>query len=227
MSNTTEVTPFDASPVIEACAAVGRWLTETTPREQAAIDRVRQERRAGLFAPRSRMALARPQSVGLLLRDGGALVRTAEAAGYRIHDSRPAEGLFLLSSPAGERLAVTRSREGKVLVHSASGTRPVESLVRQYVVTRTVEHLRSTGMQVQTVVRRGATEVRATAGATKVNAEVDAAGRVAVDVEKGGPGCRETVERLAAAVGGAVTEFKPKPNYYQLPGEPVRPRVRT
>lgn len=117
MSNTSTVTPYDASAAGAAMGAgiglaaaclvglaagavtVARWLAEETPEDRAALTRRKAERRRErvqgqpprLALTRTPTALPALTTVALHLRDAEALLHTAEQLGYRrIPLSQPA-----------------------------------------------------------------------------------------------------------------------------------------
>jgi hypothetical protein len=262
MSNTSTVTPYDASSTAEvsnglaaACVAgaVGavsllQWLTEETPGEKAAQERLKELRRKELVTRghkpadmAARAGTRRITSVGLHLRKTEPLIRTAERLGYKVEGLGPQSETLsgrahvLLRRASGERLAVERSARGRLIVHASGDAAPVRELVRQHSVDRVMEHLSKKCAAVRTAsLANGEVQIMSAeaeeglpGGRAEIRAQVNQDGSLWVDIEKiRGGHCAEIVAGIAEAVGGEVTSSSKKDSYFQLPGEPAKTNVK-
>jgi hypothetical protein len=221
--------------------AVARWLAEESSRDRAASKAFREARR------RERLA-ADPPSGGRLsavqvrIRDQASLLRAARALGYRSAPAatstgkrRDAHRSTLLVGPAGERLAIIRDRTGGLSIATAGDAQRIQEVVRRHTLDRTLEHLGVWGTDVaQRRLPSGQVEIiareRASAPAAQravVTATVAADGSARVDVAcTNGSRCDTIVSDFARAVGGGVTDTKRKSEYFVLPGELAKRRLK-
>lgn len=260
MSNTSRVTPYEsessesntvaevgaglAAVCVGAAAgaiALARWLSEETPEDRAAVDRLKAEqRRERLERPTTGNLISagteplRLTTVNLHLQNPESLVCSAEKIGYRvIKQSIPLtdKPQILLGRGSGERLAIECNDKGRLTIRTAGHRRQIQVLVRHHTVDNTIEHFRSRGMHVQiATLSNGEVQIRAherdtsrRGGAAEVKTQVRTDGTAWVDVNKvRGNRCVEIVSELAEAIGGQVSDMKKKNSYFQLPGEPTK-----
>lgn len=250
MSNTSRVTPYESESSEFNTAAAGaialaRWLSEETPEDRAAVDRLKAEqRRERLERPTTGNLISatteplRLTTVNLHLQNPESLVRSAEKIGYRlIKQSTPLmdKPQILLSRASGERLAIEHNDKGRLTIRTAGHQHQIHALVRHHTVDNVIEHFKSRGMHVQAAtLSNGEVQIRAheqypsrRGGDAEVKTQVHTDGTVWIDVDKvRGNRCQEIVSDLATAVGGQVSDMKKKDAYYQLPGEPTKTKVR-
>ena len=235
MSNTSEVTPYSATPAGAVSAGVASWLNEETPRDRAV--------RRRLIATRRREALGNAtapiHSVSLRLRDKETLLSSAEVMGFDQEPVRATaerrEAALLLRKPTGERLAIERTADGALTVHTAGDRQHILDLVRQHTVDQTLAHFQGQRMRVEAAesptggvqFRASAQTAQSSSAGAQVQTEVYADGSLCVDVGnvRGGR-CLEIVNGLAAAVGGEVTATDFKEAWFERPGEATRTRER-
>jgi hypothetical protein len=274
MSNTSNLTPYDASTagsgtstigtgaglacgIAVACAAgavlgavaLARWLSEETPEDRRAVERMKQERRrellesykSGVDLSKKPVEFSPIKTVNLNLRELEPLVLSAQKLGYQTEPLiQPAKPLsqqpqILLRNASGERMVIERSPKGRLVVSTAGEHSRIQNLVRQHTVDRAIEHLSSRMDMELKIARLGNGEVQIHAqernakrgGAAELKAQVQTDGSAWVDIEKvRGNRCEEIVSQLAQAIGAEVNGMKKKDSYYQLPGEPAKTKVR-
>jgi hypothetical protein len=156
------------------------------------------------------------------------LVRAASALGYRVERS----GVHgaLLRAENGTVLGLSRDRHGRLELRSSAGPRPLQELVREHTRTATVGHLKALGYSLREA-RLSSGEVQLVAqapqGPAQLSVQVNADGTTWVDVAGvSGSGCGDVVAGLARAVGGQVTDRKPKDDWFRLPAGAPKARVR-
>lgn len=246
MSNTSTATPYDAVGTLAGACIVGaiavtRWLMEETPEDRAAVEALRAQRRQELLGRDRRESSESLQvsTVHLHLREPEPLLQAAEKLGYRMEPltelgHHTAEQPLLLRGTHGERLAITRNDKGALAVSTVGDRHRIQALVRQQVIDRAVEHLRSTGQVQSYVLPNGEVQLQAReqhtgqpGGQAVISVQIRQDGTLWADVDKvRGPRCRDLVEGLAQAVGGQVVESEYKEAFYQLPGEPTKTRLQ-
>lgn len=278
MSNTSDISPYDASvgtgggaAAIGACAglvvvcaagafigaaALAQWLAQETPEDRAAVDRLQEELRrdrikgsiptqdlSRIHAKDLSRVHERPEmitTVNLHMCNLSPLVETARKSGYRLeplvqpHKPLSEQPQILLRNDRGERLVIQRNEKNRLAVSTAGGRTRIESLVHRHSIDRAMEHLRSSGMNVEIgriangevqIIARERTRKRG--GAAELKAQVRKDGRVQIDVDKiQGNRCEEIVTQLAEAIGAEVSGVTRKEAYYQLPGEPAKTHAR-
>lgn len=226
MSNVALVIPATLISLPVAAVAGGyflaKWVANITPEDRAAVECLKeQQRRERLLSARSGRAVSRETSLtsaSLHLRSTEPLKRTAEKLGYRIVKSP--EPHILLARPSGERLAIGRNDHGQVTV-TGGDERHVKNLVKCHTVDRAIEHLKSKGMNIQTVslpngeIRITGNERRAKKdGVARVTTQVHNDGSLFVDVGNlKSDRCESIISDLASAVGGDVSDRKPEGGY--------------
>jgi hypothetical protein len=249
MSNTSTVTPYESEGSVEVGAgsvcvagalAVVAWLCEETPEERAVRDGLELQRGRELAgAPTAGLAAGastrRVSTTALHVRDCESFVRTATALGYRqerLAATPAATGSpspVLLRNQRGERIAVARNARGRVVVQTAGGPSRVKRIVRQHVVDRALEHLRSSGTGVEhRVLADGSVQIVANAsGGSECRVQVQQDGRAWIDIDRvRGPGCSTMVQDLTHAMGAEVEATRRKDAFFQLPGEPTKTEVK-
>jgi len=208
------------------------FLGEQTEEDRAAVDRLKSARREEM------LQAAQPVGVALHLNNQRALVDAARTLGYepvvpRRSVSRAIEGPILLRNRAGEYLAL--ANEGGCVVAAASqGQGALDGLMQRYALETVRQHMPQHYQDVSTrTLSDGRTEfiARERAGIStkpaKLKAIVKRDGRIDVDVScTAGSRCEKLVGAIAKDLGGKVTEINKKPEYWQLPGEPVKKLVK-
>jgi len=228
---------------------VSKWLAEETPEDRHAIERSKErnrKERIEQWKTSSRHIEVNGRqsqitSVHLHLRDLEPLIRSAEKLGYRLEsldktsNSKKDQKQILLQATSGERISITRNTKGRLVLSTAGDIYRIQSLVHQHTLDRTVEHLGKMGMAVQTAkLPTGEIQVLARDqntpridGSADVRAQIRTDGSAWVDVDKiKGKRCEEIVTQLAQAIGAEPTGTVKKDSYFQLPGEPVKTKVR-
>uniref|UniRef100_A0A7V4LD44 DUF2997 domain-containing protein n=1 Tax=Desulfobacca acetoxidans TaxID=60893 RepID=A0A7V4LD44_9BACT len=250
MSNTSSVSPYEATPAapgfLATCgAAVVQWLSESTAADRAAVARLEEDRRAerlkgnpSCLIPCNQSSPLRLTSVGLHLHNPESLMQSAQKLGYQVvplsfQGPLESQPVMLLQRPSGERLAIERNPAGKLVIHTACEPRTAQSLVRQHSMERALDHLRRKGGEVQTAtLANGEIQIQAQerqtgqpGGTAKIKVQIHLDGRAWVDIEGvRGNRCEQIVGELASAMGAQVSSCQKKDAYYQLPGEPVKIR---
>jgi hypothetical protein len=243
MSNTSNVSPYDANPSPAPIESAGRslvqWLSETTAADQAVLARLEEDRRSERLrqvpshclpsVPTSLLGVA---SVGLHLRTPESLVQSAQKLGYRLVPFSSPTPLkhqpVLLERPSGERLAILTNSAGRLVIHTSCAPKVVQGLMRQHSLDRALDHLTRKGMQVKTAtLANGEIQILALepqagqrGGAAELKAQIHLDGRAWIDIEEvRGNQCEKIVEGLAKAMGAQVANSHKKDNYYQTVGE--------
>lgn len=240
MSNVSRVTPYVATSTRTAVAAASvaaRWLTEESAEERRTRATVRErlsQERVEEFRARAdeRLPIV---SVELHLRDEGSLVRAAESLGYRVEHVHTDHEPVRLQSATGQRIAISRDDSGHLILDALGDSASVHDIIRQHTMQCAVEHLAARGLSVRTATLPNGEiqllareQVAGVGGAAEIRAQVHADGSATLEVDRlHGGRCQEIVQDLAAATGCAVEETVFKPAAFELPGEPVKPRVRT
>jgi hypothetical protein len=274
MSNTSDLSPYDttntssgsgaigtglgvAAGVAVACAAgavlgavaLAKWLSETTPEDQAAVERLNEEQRRERirgYKPTTSLSggIKEPATIitqKLTLREIEPLVLSAQKLGYRLEPLARTDGplaqqpQILLRSASGTRMAIERNTNGRLIVSTAGDRLCIQTLVRQHTVDRAMDHCSKMGMEVKSAkLANGEVQIFARernthqrGGAAEVRAQVRTDGTAWVDIDQvKGNRCEEIVSQLAEAIGAEVTGARKKDSYFQLPGEPTKTHVR-
>ena len=241
MSNTSTVTPYESDSVLDTSTSSAiedlfSWLGDTDE-DRATDQSAKEDRNRQLYRDisRSRTISATPVvSIELHMKTADALMRSVSNAGYKVVQEVPRVNadFLIIQSPRGERVAVEQMHKGGVRVHAAYSRTKIDKIVRRHTLDRAVEHLTSGGMQVVQkelpngeiqLVGRGLTPQ----GKQELRAQIHKDGSSVLDVvEVKGPRCEEIVKRFAEATDGQIIAANRKDDYYCLPGELRRERVR-
>jgi hypothetical protein len=140
------------------------------------------------------------------------LARSAREANFAVSALSGGDLRFALGPH--QPLWASRTPDGISLLGRENDLR---RLLATHTASRAVEHLQSRGLTVQ-VRRNTGGEVCLMgrgAGPQTVAVTVGASGTAQVDVQQSsGKACEQLVRDLATAIGGTITDFRPKPEYF-------------
>lgn len=250
MSNTSLVSPYAQPPsppppdiaenILKGLSAMVKWLRDVSDEEQVALDNLKESKRKERLARSIRGCLdgakacckTQISTVSLHLKDMSCLMEAAKKQGYRMVNSTSMgtiseKKIILLQDRNNQRIAIQQQLNGQLTIHASGDLRRVKSLVRQHTLDRTLEHLKSRGMEIETrFSNRGEVELIATEssdihgdGKAEVRARINNEGQVHLDVTRvHGSRCQEITECLAEAVNGKILQDNKKDAYWRLPG---------
>lgn len=241
MSNTSVVTPYEASEergsIADMMGEVMGWLKDTD--EDRAADRQAKEARANQLADdltrRKDLKSVPVVSVDLRMKSADTLLRSIPSAGYRVVQElpRPKADFLILKGQSGDRVILERSHDGSVRLHAEKSQTAINRIVQQHTLDRAMDYLNQSGMQVERkTLANGEVQMRVRGNSLpkggELHAQVRNDGSTVLDVVGvRGPQCTEIVRQYAEATGGTVDEMVKKDEYYMLPGEVRREKVRT
>ena len=252
MSNTSTVTPYESDNWSEtststAIADVFSWLSDTD--EDRAIDQqAKQARNRQLCkdVARARTISAPPVvSIELHMKTADSLMRSVGNAGYKVVQEvpRPHTDVLIIQSPKGDRVAIEQVHDGGVRLYAVHSKAKIDEIMRRHTVERAIEHLTGSGLhvtrkdlpngEVQLLARKSGPlsglpkRGPSSRGNEELHAQIHKDGSSVLDVvDVKGPRCEEIVKNFAAATSGQITGTNKKGDYYCLPGELRRERVR-
>lgn len=243
-----------AAAVIGGCilglAAAASWVCRETDDDRKAITEYREARRREFLENpfhatdlnSVREAWPQLKAENLYITNPESLIRSAQNLGYRLEPladvkkSLVEQPYILLQKTTGERLALSYNDDRRIVLTTAGDDLRLSHLVRQHTVERALDHLQKKGLTIQTttlpggelqILARERTSKRKD-GLAEIKAQVRNDGTAWIDVDRlKSDRCREIVQEFAEAVGGKVTEMKMRGLSFQLPGEPVKTKIRT
>ena len=252
MSNTSTVTPYESDNGSEtttsaAITDIFSWLGDTD--EDRAIDQqAKQARNRQLYkdVARARTISAPPVvSIELHMKTADSLMRCVGNAGYKVVQEvqRLHTDILIIQSPKGDRVAVEQMHHGGVRLYAAHSKAKIDEIMRRHTVERAIEHLAGSGLlvtrkdlpngEVQLLARKSGplSELpkrgSSPEGNEELHAQIHRDGSTVLDVvDVKGPRCEEIAKNFAAATSGQITCTNRKGDYYCLPGELRRERVR-
>ena len=242
MSNTSTVTPYESgggsnTSTSTAIADVFSWLSDTD--EDRAVDqRAKEARNRQLYKDISRTsAISAPPvvSIELHMKKADTLMRSVSNAGYKIVQEVPRVNtdFLIIQSPKGERVAVEQMHTGGVRMYAVHSKARINEIMRRHTFDQAMEHMTNGGMQViHKELPNGEIQLKGcgstAAGKQELRAQIRNDGSSILDVvDVKGPRCDEIAKRFAEATGGQITGTKKKDDYFCLPGELRRERVRS
>jgi len=252
MSNTSTVTPYESAngsgtSTSSAIGDVFSWLSDTDD-DRAVDQQAKEARNRQLYKDISRTrTISAPNvvSIELHMKTADTLMRSVGNAGYKVVQEVPRlnADFLIIQSPKGERVAVEQMHNGGVRLYAAHSRAKIDEIMRRHTVERAVEHLTGAGLQVtrkdlpngevQLLARRAGplsgSSKRGSGpqGNEELHAQIYKDGSSVLDVvDVKGPRCEEIAKNFAEATSGQIRATNKKDDYYCLPGELRRERVR-
>ena len=242
MSNTSVVTPYESEEsssrgIGDVLGDVVGWLGDTD--EDRAVDRRAKEANARQIAEdlsrRKQLAAVPVVSVNLHMKSADALLRSIPNAGYRIVQElpRPKADFLVLQGLSGDRVILEQTHGGGGRLHTVRSQAPINKIMRQNTLDRVADHQKKSGIRVESkTLVNGEVQMRVRGSSLpnggELHVQVRNDGSSVLDVVGvHGPQCAQVVKEFAEATGGVLEQMIKKDEYYMLPGEVRREKVRT
>ncbi len=236
MSNTAEVTPYEATPAREVDSGPGliETIASFLSEESDAVALARMNYRAQ--CRKERQASTRINSVALNIADVNRIVLAATGLGYKaVPTATPqlhgAASPILMQNSAGQRIAL-RSANGHVQLH-ARALPELHAVVREHTVQAVRHHLAAKWTDVKTrATADGGVEIEAREAPSqareratlKARIGTDGTSHLDIDHVKGNR-CENILKDYATVTSGKATVIKKKSAFFQQPGEPAKVKL--